>query len=185
VTFAAVAAQYAALVRKIVNSFARDYRLRGAGVDYDDLHSLALAALWRASEQYDPEQGELGAYARATIRLALSLELQRAQRRVDTRATRLDDADLDGWSPAALVEQARQAEAAHEARELEHALDVISQLPEQSQWVLRCRMDGQTHREIANRLGVSHQRAQQIDSRALAAIRQGMALRPMGQRPEK
>ena len=176
------------LVLKIANDYKR-YRM-----DFEDIVSNGTIGLLKAIEMFDPEKGAFPQYASAWInkyiRMALdsyrgihtkrydrmtreersSLVMESLNEKVGDGDTEFADSlASDEVSPSEAVEKASSIDAVRDA--IDNALD------SREQFIIRSRygLDGNgvlTLREIADKLGMTHERVRQIEVSALAKLRE-------------
>ena len=176
------------LVLKIANDYKR-YRM-----DFEDIVSNGTIGLLKAIEMFDPEKGAFPQYASAWInkyiRMALdsyrgihtkrydrmtreersSLVMESLNEKVGDGDTEFADSlASDEVSPSEAVEKASSIDAVRDA--IDNALD------SREQFIIRSRygLDGNgvlTLREIAEGLGMTHERVRQIEVSALAKLRE-------------
>ena len=176
------------LVLKIANDYKR-YRM-----DFEDIVSNGTIGLLKAIEMFDPEKGAFPQYASAWInkyiRMALdsyrgihtkrydrmtreersSLVMESLNEKVGDGDTEFADSlASDEVSPSEAVEKASSIDAVRDA--IDNALD------SREQFIIRSRygLDGNgvlTLREIAEGLGMTHERVRQIEVSALTKLRE-------------
>jgi RNA polymerase sigma factor (sigma-70 family) len=144
-------------------SIAGQYSQRG--VDLDDLRSAGLTGLVLATKKFDPERGSFGTYAKYWIKGQI-LELFKPKADALNRASSLDaprwtEEDKDGNSKLDLVIDDAPPIA---------TLDV-SALSERERGIFGARIEGRTLDEIGSDLGVSRERARQLNERAIEKVR--------------
>lgn len=177
---------------RLVMKIANDYRR--FGMDFEDIVSSGTIGLLKAIEMFDPEKGGFSAcasiYINKYIRMALDSYRGIHTKRYDrmTREERssyvmeslnekVGDGDTefadslasDEVSPSEAVEKASSIKAMHDA--IDNALD------NREKFVVRARygLDGNgvlTLREIAEKLGMTHERVRQIEVSALTKLRE-------------
>ena len=176
------------LVVKIANDYKR------YGMSLEDVVSNGVIGLLKAIEMFDPEKGGFSAcasiYINKYIRMALDsyrgIHTKRYDRMtseersvsvVESLNEKIGDGDTefadslvsDEVSPSEAVEKASSIKAMHDA--IDNALD------SREQFVVRARygLDGNgvlTLREIAEKLGMTHERVRQIEVSALTKLRE-------------
>lgn len=138
----------------------------------DDLVSIGLVALWKATEKYDPAEGmAFGSYANMLVHHALEQEQLKVWRngrrawlkQTSIHATDDDDLGIDLPSPLPNPEQAYAA--------FELATAVIGAGREKERGLLRLLCLGETLADAGKESGVSKQRAQKIQDQAFGVVR--------------
>ena len=177
---------------RLVMKIANDYRR--FGMDFEDIVSSGTIGLLKAIEMFDPEKGWFSACASAYInkfiRMALdsyrgihtkrydrmtqeersSLVMESLNEKVGDGDTEFADSlASDEVSPSEAVEKASSIDAVRDA--IDNALD------SREQYIVRARygLDGNgvlTLREIAEKLGMTHERVRQIEVSALTKLRE-------------
>lgn len=177
---------------RLVMKIANDYRR--FGMDFEDIVSSGTIGLLKAIEMFDPEKGGFSAYASTWInkyiRMALdsyrgihtkrydrmtqeersSLVMESLNEKVGDGDTEFADSLVsDEVSPSEAVEKASSIDAVRDA--IDNALD------SREKFVVRARygLDGNgvlTLREIADKLGMTHERVRQIEVSALTKLRE-------------
>ena len=176
------------LVLKIANDYKR-YRM-----DFEDIVSNGTIGLLKAIEMFDPEKGAFPQYASAWINKCIRMgfdsyrgihtkrydRMTREERSsciVESLNEKVGDGETefadslasDEVSPSEAVEKASSIKAMHDA--IDNALD------NREKFVVRARygLDGNgvlTLREIAEKLGMTHERVRQIEVSALTKLRE-------------
>ena len=177
---------------RLVMKIANDYRR--FGMDFEDIVSSGTIGLLKAIEMFDPEKGGFSAcasiYINKYIRMALdsyrgihtkrydrmtqeersSLVMESLNEKVGDGETEFAESlASDEMSPSEAVEKASSIDAVRDA--IDNALD------SREQYVVRARygLDGNgvlTLREIAEKLGMTHERVRQIEVSALTKLRE-------------
>ena len=177
---------------RLVMKIANDYRR--FGMDFEDIVSSGTIGLLKAIEMFDPEKGWFSACASAYInkfiRMALdsyrgihtkrydrmtqeersSLVMESLNEKVGDGDTEFADSlASDEVSPSEAVEKASSIDAVRDA--IDNALD------SRERFIVRARygLDGNgvlTLREIADKLGMTHERVRQIEVSALTKLRE-------------
>ena len=177
---------------RLVMKIANDYRR--FGMDFEDIVSSGTIGLLKAIEMFDPEKGGFSAYASTWInkyiRMALdsyrgihtkrydrmtqeersSLVMESLNEKVGDGDTEFADSLVsDEVSPSEAVEKASSIDAVRDA--IDNALD------SRERFIVRARygLDGNgvlTLREIADKLGMTHERVRQIEVSALTKLRE-------------
>ena len=177
---------------RLVMKIANDYRR--FGMDFEDIVSSGTVGLLKAIEMFDPEKGGFSAcasiYINKYIRMALdsyrSIHTKRYDRMTQEERSsyvmeslneKVGDGDTefadslasDEVSPSEAVEKASSIDAVRDA--IDNALD------SREQYIVRARygLDGNgvlTLREIAEKLGMTHERVRQIEVSALTKLRE-------------
>ena len=176
------------LVVKIANDYKR-YRM-----DFEDIVSSGTIGLLKAIEMFDPEKGAFPQYASAWINKYIRMALdsyrgihtkrydrmtpeERSSLVMESLNEKVGDGDTefagslasDEMSPSEAVEKASSIDALRDA--IDNALD------SREQFVVRARygLDGNgvlTLREIAEKLGMTHERVREIEGSALTKLRE-------------
>ena len=177
---------------RLVMKIANDYRR--FGMDFEDIVSSGTIGLLKAIEMFDPEKGGFSAcasiYINKYIRMALDsyrgIHTKRYDRMtqearssyvMESLNEKVGDGDTefadslasDEVSPSEAVEKASSIDAVRDA--IDNALD------SREQYIVRARygLDGNgvlTLREIAEKLGMTHERVRQIEVSALTKLRE-------------
>ena len=177
---------------RLVMKIANDYRR--FGMDFEDIVSSGTIGLLKAIEMFDPEKGAFPQYASAWINKYIRMALdsyrgihtkrydrmsaeERSASVVDSLNEKIGDGETefadslasDEVSPSEAVEKASSIKAMHDA--IDNALD------SREKFVVRARygLDGNgvlTLREIAEKLGMTHERVRQIEVSALTKLRE-------------
>lgn len=164
-------AQYLPLAR----SYARKYAGELIGHTFDDLLSIAMEALWRATERWVPERGaNFVTFAGHVITHAFWNEAKKArrQRRIPLRAFVSTTRDEDEEMPIHLVSSEPGPDELLEARRrpvLEAALRSLKR--REREVITGLYYADQTFSEVGEQLGFTRQRAQQIEGKALERMR--------------
>lgn len=177
---------------RLVMKIANDYRR--FGMDFEDIVSSGTIGLLKAIEMFDPEKGGFSAcasiYINKYIRMALDsyrgihtkrydrmTQEERSVSVVESLNEKIGDGETefaeslasDEVSPSEAVEKASSIDAVRDA--IDNALDA------REQYIVRARygLDGNgvlTLREIAEKLGMTHERVRQIEVSALTKLRE-------------
>ena len=177
---------------RLVMKIANDYRR--FGMDFEDIVSSGTIGLLKAIEMFDPEKGTFSQYASAWINKYIRMALdsyrgihtkrydrmtqeERSSYVMESLNEKVGDGDTefadslasDEVSPSEAVEKASSIKAMHDA--IDNALD------SREKFVVRARygLDGNgvlTLREIAEKLGMTHERVRQIEVSALTKLRE-------------
>ncbi len=157
-------------------------RLLAGYVDYDDLVSLGMSAVWRATESFDAALGaNFSTHVYNHIKWTLLAEYKRARLpKRGLRAVRIsihpqDDDDLG----IEITEPRPSPEHAVIAAELAQATSqAIGGLTPRQGSILRAHFyQGLTFQEIADDLGCSRQAVQQLEAAALRKLRATVNMR--------
>lgn len=178
---------------RLVVKIANDYK-RYSRMDFEDIVSNGTIGLMKAIEMFDPEKGAFPQYASAWINKAIRMALdsyrgihtkrydrmtqeERSSCIVESLNEKLGDGETefadslasDEMSPSEALEKVSSIKAMHDA--IDNALD------SREQFIIRSRygLDGSgmlTLREIADKLGMTHERVRQIEVSALAKLRE-------------
>ena len=176
------------LVVKIANDYKR------YGMDFEDVVSNGVVGLLKAIDKFNPEKGAFSQYASAWINTCIRDGFEKwrlihtkrydrmtAEERsasvVDSLNEKIGNGETefanrlasDEASPSEVVEKASSIKAMHDA--IDNALD------SREQYIVRARygLDGNgvlTLREIAEKLGMTHERVRQIEVSALTKLRE-------------
>lgn len=177
---------------KLVVKIANDYKY--GRMDFEDIVSSGTVGLLKAIEMFDPEKGAFPQYASAWINKYIRMALdsyrgihtkrydrmtqeERSSYVMESLNEKVGDGDTefadslasDEVSPSEAVEKASSIKAMHDA--IDNALD------SREQYIVRTRygLDGNgvlTLREIADKLGMTHERVRQIEVSALTKLRE-------------
>ena len=177
---------------RLVMKIANDYRR--FGMDFEDIVSSGTIGLLKAIEVFDAGKGGFSAcasiYINKYIRMALdsyrgihtkrydrmtreersSLVMESLNEKVGDGDTEFADSLVsDGVSPSEAVEKASSIDAVRDA--IDNALDA------REQYIVRARygLDGNgvlTLREIAEKMGMTHERVRQIEVSSLTKLRE-------------
>lgn len=177
---------------KLVVKIANDYKY--GRMDFEDIVSSGTIGLMKAIEMFDPEKGGFSAYASTWINKYIRMALdsyrgihtkrydrmkqeERSSCIVESLNEKIGDGDTefadslasDEVSPSEAVEKASSIKAMHDA--------IDSALDSREQFIIRSRygLDGNgvlTLREIADKLGMTHERVRQIEVSALTKLRE-------------
>lgn len=167
----------------------------GKGIDYEDLFQAAFEGVHFAACRFDPARGKFSTIALPMARFSVMKMIRESrtavrepQKKVNTvREYSLDRASVDERSseqrefdrPAGAGSQVGNLPDPSDAPDV--AIDrgrrdramawAIRRLPPQPRRVIRLRLEGLTLRKIGAELGVSGERARQLEAQALAALR--------------
>ena len=177
---------------RLVVKIANDYKY--GRMDFEDIVSSGTIGLLKAIEMFDPEKGAFPQYASAWINKYIRMALdsyrgihtkrydrmtqeERSSYVMESLNEKVGDGDTefadslvsDEVSPSEAVEKASSIKAMHDA--IDNALD------SREKFVVRARygLDGNgvlTLREIADKLGMTHERVRQIEVSALTKLRE-------------
>lgn len=164
----------------MVHGIAHRYHRRlGYWLDYDELVSIGLSALWRATQHYDPDnptKAQFQTYAHRCVVFAYNHELKYSQagnRRQGAFSLSLDelsDAGQEfgkhgtGDDPLSSEEILIRHE---EALAISHAIEALT--PREAEIILS-RLQGATLLEIATQKRVTRERIRQIEKKALQIL---------------
>jgi len=172
---------------------ARAYTYRGnsgrPGLEFDDAMQIVALAAHKALRKFDAGAGfrfltfmtRQAKWDLSHARINNSLIRVRA---MDSEATRADaakiktpkslDAPLPGFSEltlgATFSDDTNVISDVVRREQVEMILASIKRLPQKWQYILRCRLDGQTFQEISGVLGVTKERVRQIEKEAKGRI---------------
>ena len=177
---------------RLVVKIANDYKY--GRMDFEDIVSNGTIGLLKAIEMFDPEKGAFPQYASAWINKYIRMALdsyrgihtkrydrmtqeERSSLVVESLNEKVGDGDTefadslvsDDVSPSEAVEKASSIDAVRDA--IDNALD------SREKFIVRARygLDGNgvlTLREIAEKLGMTHERVRQIEVSALTKLRE-------------
>ena len=177
---------------RLVVKIANDYKY--GRMDFEDIVSNGVVGLLKAIDNFDPEKGGFSAcasiYINKFIRMGFDsyrgihtkrydrmTQEERSSLVVESLNEKVGDGETefaeslasDEVSPSEAVEKASSIKAMHDA--IDNALD------SREQYVVRARygLDGNgvlTLREIADKLGMTHERVRQIEVSALTKLRE-------------
>lgn len=177
---------------KLVVKIANDYKY--GRMDFEDIVSSGTIGLLKAIDKFDPEKGAFSACASAYINKYIRMALdsyrgihtkrydrmtqeERSSCVIESLNEKVGDGETefaeslasDEASPSEAVEKVSSIKAMHDA--IDNALD------SREQYIVRSRygLDGNevlTLREIADKLGMTHERVRQIEVSALAKLRE-------------
>ena len=177
---------------RLVLKVANDYKW--FGMDFEDIVSSGTIGLLKAIDKFDPEKGAFSACASAYINKYIRMALdsyrgihtkrydrmtqeERSSCIIESLNDKVGDGETefaeslasDEASPSEALEKVSSIKAMHDA--IDSALDA------REQFIIRSRygLDGNgvlTLREIAERLGMTHERVRQIEVSALTKLRE-------------
>ena len=177
---------------KLVVKIANDYKY--GRMDFEDIVSSGTIGLLKAIDNFDPEKGGFSACASAYINKYIKMALdsyrgihtkrydrmteeERSSCIVESLNEKVGDGETefaeslasDEMSPSEALEKVSSIKAMHDA--------IDSALDSREQFIIRSRygLDGNevlTLREIADKLGMTHERVRQIEVSALAKLRE-------------
>lgn len=170
--------------QKLAHKFAQKNRFRFQRVlEYEDLFSMAMAAIWQASGTYEAGHGaSFTTYAFTALLNEfrnLHKHWKRPQRAGAFTVLSLDDLKSDdeqpAWEPRSLLPA---PEAELELRELTGLLSLqVRRLDPRSRRVIRGRFEeDRTLEEIGQKEGVTREYIRQVEKKALAQIRQSLKM---------
>lgn len=184
--------QHLRLCHKVAHMF-RSFT--GKGIDYEDLFQAAFEGVHFAACRFDPAKGKFSTIALPMARFSVMKMIRESrtavrepQKKVNTvhefsldrPAQRPGDADAyeaqTGLGPSSLaanlVDGAEDADVAIDRGRRDRALAwAVRKLPPRPRRVIRLRLEGYTLAKIGKEMGVSSERARQLEVRALAALR--------------
>lgn len=176
------------LVVKIANDYKR-YRM-----DFEDIVSNGTIGLMKSIEMFDPEKGSFSQYASAWINKYIRMGFdsyrgihtkrydrmtqdERSSCIVESLNEKIGDGETE-FAESLASDEVSPSEAVEKASSIDAVRDAIdSALDSREQFIIRSRygLDGNgvlTLREIAERLGMTHERVRQIEVSALAKLRE-------------
>lgn len=185
--------QHLRLCHKVAHMF-RSFT--GKGIDYEDLFQAAFEGVHFAACRFDPAKGKFSTIALPMARFSVMKMIRESrtavrepQKKVNTvhefsldrPAQRPGDADDWGDRPGMqdassqamrLVDSAEGAEQTIDRGRRDRALAwAVRKLPPRPRRVIKLRLEGYTLAKIGKEMGVSSERARQLEVRALAALR--------------
>lgn len=167
----------------------------GKGIDYEDLFQAAFEGVHFAACRFDPARGKFSTIALPMARFSVMKMIRESrtavrepQKKVNTvreysldRAAHTTQKDRAYEAGTGLGEGARANDIPDPSDAPDVAIDrgrreramawAIRRLPPQPRRVIRLRLEGLTLRKIGAELGVSGERARQLEAQALAALR--------------
>ena len=150
----------------LVWSIARKYFGRSA--EAEDAVQDAFIAVWKAADRYDPEVAAESTYIAMIARRRMIDQLRKQGRRPNTRA-------LDS-SPEPEVES---SDRLADEEQVETVLKVINELdPPQPEVIKHSLMDGLTHPEIAEKMGLPLGTVKTHIRRGLIKVRRALGISP-------
>ena len=178
------------LVLKIANDYKR-YRM-----DFEDIVSNGTIGLLKAIEMFDPEKGAFPQYASAWINKYIRMALdsyrgihtkrydrmtseERSVSVAESLNEKIGNGDTE-FADSLVSDEVSPSEAVEKASSIDAVRDAIDNaLDSREQFVVRARygLDGNgvlTLREIAEKLGMTHERVRQIEVSALTKLRERM-----------
>ena len=176
---------------KLVVKIANDYKY--GRMDFEDIVSSGTIGLMRAIEMFDPEKGAfsacVSAWVNKYIRMALDsyrgihtkrydrmTKEERSSYVVESLNEKVGDGDTE-FADSLVSDEMSPSEAVEKASSIDAVRDAVNALDSREQFIIRSRygLDGNgvlTLREIAERLGMTHERVRQIEVSALAKLRE-------------
>lgn len=177
---------------RLVTKIANDYRR--FGMSLEDIVSNGTIGLMKAIEMFDPEKGGFSACASAYINKFIRMGFDKCRaihsKRYDRMTSEERSASVteslnekigDGeteFAESLASDEVSPSEAVEKASSIKAMLDAIdSALDSREKFIVRARygLDGNevlTLREIADKLGMTHERVRQIEVSALAKLRE-------------
>ena len=176
------------LVLKIANDY-RDY-----GMEFEDIVSNGVLGLLKAIEVFDATKGDFSPCASAWINKYIRMALdsyrgihtkrydrmtaeERSASVVDSLNEKIGDGDTE-FADSLVSDEVSPSEAVEKASSIDAVRDAIDNaLDSREQYIVRARygLDGNgvlTLREIAEKLGMTHERVRQIEVSALTKLRE-------------
>ena len=177
---------------RLVMKIANDYRR--FGMDFEDIVSSGTIGLLKAIEMFDPEKGAFSQYASAWINKYIKMGFDQCRaihsKRYDRMTSeersvsvaeslneKIGDGDTE-FADSLVSDEVSPSEAVEKASSIDAVRDAIDNaLDSREQYVVRARygLDGNgvlTLREIAEKLGMTHERVRQIEVSALTKLRE-------------
>jgi len=169
--------------QKFVAKIAGEYAGKIRGISYEDLLQEGNLGLFRAIEKYDPDKGRLTTYADAWIRANIRKFIEEwiAQRKAEvgeeTRTEEGEKTSIFDITPA----KGPTPEAELQEKQRNRAIQIaMEKLNDNEKFVIENRFMAANPLkldEVGKRLGVSMQRAKQIEDEAVAKMKKEMKLR--------
>lgn len=182
-------ASHLGLVRQIARAYSRACR----HLAYDDLFNEGVIGLMRALEKFDPARGHrFSTYAAYWIRQGCARAIANQERTVRLPVWRLSANNAAGVSNAQHIvsldapigdtaDGVRTGHDIHAAPEADEpdfepsevaaVHTAVDELPDRERRVVRARLRGRTFRDVGSEIGVSRERARQVERDAHAAVR--------------
>ena len=177
---------------RLVMKIANDYRR--FGMDFEDIVSSGTIGLLKAIEMFDPEKGGFSACASIYINKYIKMGFdqcraihskrydrmtaeERSASVVDSLNEKIGDGETE-FAESLASDEVSPSEAVEKASSIDAVRDAINNvLDAREQFIIRSRygLDGLqelTLREIADKLGMTHERVRQIEVSALAKLRE-------------
>ena len=177
---------------RLVVKIANDYKY--GRMDFEDIVSSGTIGLLKAIEMFDPEKGACPQYASAWINKYIRMALdsyrgihtkrydrmtqeERSSLVVESLNEKVGDGDTE-FADSLVGDEASPSEAVEKASSIKAMYDAINNvLDAREQFIIRSRygLDGLqelTLREIAEKLGMTHERVRQIEVSALTKLRE-------------
>lgn len=143
--------------RRLASAF--DRTGEGRPFDFDELHAVALDALWSAAQKYPGDSAQFARFARQHIRWDLRDALEKERRRSFKR---------EPTSPNKLAATEPDFETERLLRKIRDALPVM---PQREREAIAAILDGEPHEALARRQGVTPAAVSQAKKRALVLLR--------------
>jgi RNA polymerase sigma factor (sigma-70 family) len=165
-------------------------RYTGKGICIEDLRSASHIGLVRAAKYYDPSRGSFATVVHLTVRSEITNEFEKMSSKINLNNIKSYDI---GIGDDRLTELETVDNGSHRVMEdiLEHndfmkkVLDALPQLQQRESYILKRRyLIGLieehrkstglycTHQKLAEELGITHQRVQQLEARAFKKLRE-------------
>lgn len=177
---------------KLVVKIANDYKRYGMSLE--DIVSNGTIGLMKAIEMFDPEKGGFSVYASILINKYIKMGFdkfraihakrydrmtqdERSSCIVESLNEKVGDGETE-FAESLASDEVSPSEAVEKASSIKAMLDAIdSALDSREKFIVRARygLDGNevlTLREIADKLGMTHERVRQIEVSALAKLRE-------------
>ena len=177
---------------RLVVKIANDYKY--GRMDFEDIVSSGTIGLLKAIEMFDPEKGGFSQYASAYINKYIRMALdsyrgihtkrydrmtreERSSLVMESLNEKVGDGDTE-FADSLVSDEASPSEAVEKASSIDAVRDAIDNaLDSREKFVVRARygLDGNgvlTLREIAEKLGMTHERVRQIEVSALTKLRE-------------
>jgi RNA polymerase sigma factor (sigma-70 family) len=146
-------------------------RYRTGEIETDDLAQIAFLGLCKGARSFKPELGyKFSTYGTKAALGTVSHEFRRRKvRQAVSGKSTLRDPEILAVHPGAPDDIDGSIDRATEAERVEAA---IGRLPDRYQYVVRARLEDRTLSEIGRGLGVTKERARQLEQLAHRALRQ-------------
>lgn len=149
----------------LVHTFASRYHRTSEPLEDSEVYSAAMLGLLKACAYFDPNQGQqFSTVAWRTMSFTLHWHWKYLKRQRRRR-----DSDIHSGASFASVSESEQLLRIRELREeIDHA---VASLPERQRRLMELRLEGHTLEHCGELMGVSRQRAGQVQELAFANLR--------------